>query len=63
MSRPRAYRRPISIEETAARIVHSIRAHAEEGVSRVPEQYTSRPEVLRLVAWFLANEKKETPLE
>lgn len=52
-NRPRAYRRPVSVEETAQRIARSLREHRAAGVARAATAYTTRPEVLHRVAQIL----------
>lgn len=54
--RSRAYASPVPREEVAQRIADSIRLHADQGITRQPEQYTCSPQTLALVAAILASD-------
>lgn len=55
--RSRAYASPVPREEVAQRIADSIRLHADQGITRQPEQYTCSQQTL--VAAIFASEGLE----
>lgn len=54
---PRAYRRPVTVEATAARIARSIQEHAAQGIARTPADYGARAEVAARVAALLTQKE------